>query len=116
MPIGISPDVDQLFDTSPKVPAKPKGPAVISGEFKMRIIAKIQQSRIENNGYRAKLVRGDVVAKLDKSIADGEVVEAALHPGVYVLLKQSADLESATSFFYRTSQGFAPQTYGPFSI
>jgi hypothetical protein len=109
--------VDSLFDTRPAVtPARP-APATLSSNMKSHLISRIQQERAGNNGYGPSNLGGAKADALKAALASGDAVEVKLNQNVSVVLKKSDDLEQSTSFFYKTTAGFAgTQFFGPFDV
>ena len=113
-PLGIAGNnsgVDSLFNTHP-TPATPAARPTISANLKMRILGEWQDQRMAARGD-PKMANYSVV---DKAVHDGDAVEIPLQQGLSVILKKTADLEQADSFFIRRTSGFAPSIFGPFDV
>lgn len=109
--------VDSLFDTRPATTPVRPAPATLSTTMKSHLITRIQQERGGNNGYGAPNVNGAKADSLKAAIASGDAVEVKLNQNVSVVLKKIDDLEQSTSFFYKTTAGFAgTQFFGPFDV
>lgn len=114
---STSSNVDSLFDTRPATtPARP-APATLSSSMKSHLISRIQEERVANHGYPPKMVGGAKEDALRSALASGDAVEVKINASVSVVLKKIDDLEQSTSFFYKTSGGFAgTQFFGPFDV
>lgn len=109
--------VDSLFDTRPATTPTPPAPATISSSMKSHLVTRIQAERAANHGYPPKMVGGAKADALKAAVANGDAVEVKLNNNVTVVLKKIDDLEQSTSFFYKTSGGFAgTQYFGPFDV
>jgi hypothetical protein len=117
-------EVSDLFDTTKPEVKKPAGPTFVklSPEFRMQLVGRIQEIKLENQGYDPPEVNGPNLAKLKEAIAEGKVAEAKLSEGNFgkglsVLIQKSDDPESASTFFYKRTGGYAgSQYFGPFDV
>jgi hypothetical protein len=109
--------VDSLFDTRPApTPTRPV-PATLSATMKATLMLRIQEERVGRNGYPPANLNGAKVDALRAAIASGDAVEVKINQNVSVVLKKADDLEKSTSFFYKTTAGFAgTQFFGPFNV
>lgn len=109
--------VDSLFDTRPATTPTRPSPATLSSTMKSHLITRIQAERGGNNGYGPSNLAGPKADALKAALASGDAVEVKLNQNVSVVLKKADDLEQSTSFFYKTTAGFAgTQFFGPFDV